>query len=118
MNAPAVVVVGEALVDLLVDTDPRHPVAWPGGSPANTVIALARLGTPVGFAGRFGNDRFGDLLLANLTANGVDLSYAVEADELTQALDYASAVAALACTRPGADPPHAHEVVVQGGTHA
>lgn len=83
MIAPAVVVVGEALVDLLVDTDPRHPVAWPGGSPANTAIALARLGTPVGFAGRFGNDRFGDLLLANLTANGVDLTYAVEADEPT-----------------------------------
>lgn len=81
--APAVVVVGEALIDLLVDEDPRHPTAWPGGSPANTAISLARLGTAVAFAGRFGNDRFGDLLLANLAANGVDLRHVVEAAEPT-----------------------------------
>ena len=79
--SPRILVAGEALVDLLVPGDPRHPVACPGGSPANTAIALARLGTPVAFAGRFGNDRFGDLLLANLADNGVDLSHAVEADE-------------------------------------
>jgi fructokinase len=79
--SPRILVAGEALVDLLVPEDPRHPVACPGGSPANTAIALARLGTPVAFAGRFGNDRFGDLLLANLADNGVDLSHAVEAAE-------------------------------------
>lgn len=82
-TAPAVVVVGEALVDLIVADDPRHPTAWPGGSPANTAISLARLGTAVSFAGRFGNDRFGDLLLANLAVNGVDLGHVVEADEPT-----------------------------------
>ncbi|MFC7615122.1 carbohydrate kinase [Actinokineospora soli] len=65
----------------MIGDDPRRPVAFPGGSPANTAIALARLGTPVGFVGRFGNDRFGDLLLANLAANGVDLTHAVEATE-------------------------------------
>ena len=80
-TAPRILVAGEALVDLLVPDDPRRPVAFPGGSPANTAIALARLGTPVTFAGRFGNDRFGDLLLANLADNGVDLSHAVEAAE-------------------------------------
>lgn len=80
-RAPRILVAGEALVDLLVPDDPRHPVAFPGGSPANTAIAIARLGTPVAFAGRFGNDRFGDLLLTNLADNGVDLSYAVEAAE-------------------------------------
>lgn len=78
-----ILLAGEALVDLTVPDDPRHPVARPGGSPANTAIALARLGTPVAFAGRFGNDRFSDLLLANLADNGVELSYAVEATEPT-----------------------------------
>ena len=78
---PTVLVLGEALIDLIVGDDPRHPTACPGGSPANTAIAIARLGTPVAFAGRFGSDRFGDLLLANLIANGVDLRYAVEATE-------------------------------------
>jgi fructokinase len=78
---PTLLVVGEALIDLLVDDDPRRPVACPGGSPANTAIALARLGTPVAFAGRFGNDRFGDLLLSHLGNNGVQLANAIEADE-------------------------------------
>lgn len=76
-----IVVAGEALIDLMVGDDPRHPTACPGGSPANTAVALARLGEPVAFAGRFGDDRFGDMLLANLSANDVDLSYAIEADE-------------------------------------
>jgi fructokinase len=76
-----ILVLGEALIDLIVGDDPRHPTACPGGSPANTAIAIARLGTPVAFAGRFGSDRFGDLLLANLIDNGVDLRYAVEATE-------------------------------------
>ncbi|MGH3518991.1 MAG: carbohydrate kinase family protein [Haloechinothrix sp.] len=78
---PRVMVAGEALVDLMVGENTRRPTACPGGSPANTAIAIARLGTPVTFACRFGDDHFGDLLLANLAANGVDLSYAVEASE-------------------------------------
>ncbi|MFJ8816497.1 carbohydrate kinase family protein [Amycolatopsis thermoflava] len=79
--SPGILVAGEAIVDLLVGDDPRHPVASPGGSPANTAVALARLGTPVSFAGRFGNDRFGDLLMSHLSGNGVDLGHAVEAAE-------------------------------------
>ncbi|MBC6446162.1 carbohydrate kinase family protein [Actinokineospora xionganensis] len=78
---PRVIVAGEALIDLIVDDDPRHPTAVPGGSPANTAIALARLGTPVSFLGRFGDDTFGRLLRTNLAADGVDLAYAVAADE-------------------------------------
>ncbi|SDI09453.1 fructokinase [Actinokineospora alba] len=78
---PRVIVAGEALIDLIVGEDPRRPTAIPGGSPANTAIALARLGTPVTFLGRFGSDTFGELLRTNLAANGVDLAYAVAADE-------------------------------------
>lgn len=80
---PRIMVAGEALVDLMVGHDPRQPDACPGGSPANTAIALARLGTPVTFAGRFGDDHFGDLLLANLAGNDVDLRYCVEAGQPT-----------------------------------
>lgn len=81
MSAPRVVVAGETVVDLLMGDDPRRPTACPGGSPANTAIALARLGTPVALAARFGDDHFGDLLLAHLAANDVDLGYSVEAHE-------------------------------------
>lgn len=79
--APQVMVVGEALVDLMIGEDTRRPTACPGGSPANTAVALSRLGTAVTFAGRFGDDHFGDLLLTNLAANDVDLRYGVEATE-------------------------------------
>lgn len=77
-----IAVVGEALVDLIVDpNDPRHPVAHPGGSPANVAVALARLGTPVCFVGRSGTDAFGDLMRSHLAGNGVDLSHVVAASE-------------------------------------
>ncbi|HZB29977.1 MAG TPA: carbohydrate kinase [Streptosporangiaceae bacterium] len=78
----SVVVVGEALVDLTADEgDPTRFTAHPGGSPANVAVTLARLGTPVRFAGRLARDGFGRLLRAHLTGNGVDLSLCVDAAE-------------------------------------
>ncbi|NUP82918.1 MAG: carbohydrate kinase [Nonomuraea sp.] len=53
----------------------------PGGGPANTAVALARLGTPARFLGRISGDVFGGLFRAHLTSSGVDLSAAVEAAE-------------------------------------
>jgi fructokinase len=53
----------------------------PGGGPANTAVALARLGTPTCFAGRLARGPFGEMLRAHLAASGVDLSTAVSADE-------------------------------------
>lgn len=83
MNAPAprVAIAGEALIDLLIEDDRRRPTASPGGSPANTAVTLARLGTSTTFLGRFGNDSFGSLLRDNLAANGVRLDHAVDATE-------------------------------------
>jgi fructokinase len=79
-----VVVVGEALVDLTADEgDPTRFTAHPGGSPANVAVTLARLGTPVRFAGRLARDGFGRLLRDHLSANGVDLSLCVDAAEPT-----------------------------------
>ncbi|MCU1674161.1 MAG: PfkB protein [Frankiales bacterium] len=75
-----ITVCGEALVDLLA-TGPGTYEAKPGGSPANTAVALARLGVPVSLLARFGPDGFGSQLREHLTASGVDVSAAVEAAE-------------------------------------
>ncbi|MEM2098929.1 MAG: carbohydrate kinase family protein [Candidatus Bathyarchaeia archaeon] len=44
-----------------------------GGSAANTIVALARLGCKVGFIGKVGNDREGTLLLEDFHREGVDI---------------------------------------------
>jgi ribokinase len=43
-----------------------------GGSAANTAVGLARLGCKVGFIGKVGCDREGDLLIQDFLAEGVD----------------------------------------------
>lgn len=47
---------------------------FPGGSTANVSVALARLGVRVGFVGKVGGDRFGELLLEDFRRAGVDVS--------------------------------------------
>jgi fructokinase len=77
-----IVICGEAIVDLVPDpSTPSRYLARPGGSSANTAVALARLGTPVAMLARLSSDRFGELLRAHLAGNGVDLSVAVAASE-------------------------------------
>lgn len=77
-----IVVAGEALVDLVVQpSDPEHPVAHPGGSPANVAVTVARLGSPVSFVGRSSGDAFGRLTRDHLAHDRVDLRYLVEAGE-------------------------------------
>ncbi|GAA3039199.1 carbohydrate kinase [Streptosporangium longisporum] len=53
----------------------------PGGGPANTAVALARLGTPTRFLGRLSGDTFGALFRSHLAASGVDLTGCVDAAE-------------------------------------
>lgn len=72
-------VAGEALIDLL----PSGPV--PGGGPANTAIALARLGIDVQFIGGLSADDHGRLLHRHLSENAVDLSH-ISATDLPTAL--------------------------------
>ncbi|WP_168801738.1 carbohydrate kinase family protein [Glycomyces buryatensis] len=77
-------VVGEALIDLEVaQTDARHPIAHPGGSPMNVAVTLGRLGSDVAFLGRLLSDAFGKLLRTHLTESNVDLRWAVDAAEPT-----------------------------------
>jgi fructokinase len=73
-------VCGEAIVDLLA-SGPTTYEAHPGGSPANTAVALSRLGVPVALLARLSRDAFGAQLRDHLTRNGVDLQAAVDADE-------------------------------------
>lgn len=77
-----IVVCGEALIDLV----PAGGDLWralPGGSPSNTAVALARLGTPTAMLARLSGDAFGAQLRKRFTDNGVDLQYAVAAREST-----------------------------------
>jgi ribokinase len=52
-----------------------------GGSAANTAIGLARLGCKVGFIGKVGADREGDLLLKDFLAEGVDIAGTILTDQ-------------------------------------
>jgi len=74
MTAP-VLVVGEALVDIVMPRSSRGSgKAAPGGSPANVAVGLARLGVPTELVTRFGTDPYGDQLGAHLFGNGVQLA--------------------------------------------
>jgi fructokinase len=77
-----VAVVGEAVADAFpaaATADGLDLRVRPGGSPANTAVALARLGVPTHFLGRLSAGLLGDLLRAHLAASGVDLGATVAA---------------------------------------
>ncbi|MEV1319318.1 carbohydrate kinase [Micromonospora arborensis] len=76
-----IVVAGEALIDLVVTAGGQRAV--PGGSPANVAVTLARLDQPVRLLARLGADEYGRQLADYLSANRVDLEWAVRAEEPT-----------------------------------
>jgi len=53
----------------------------PGGSAANTIVGLARLGTKTGFIGKVANDHEGQLLLDDFRREGVNIDGVVMAKE-------------------------------------
>jgi ribokinase len=57
---------GEAVVD--------DALSSPGGSAANTIYGLTRLGVPTGFIGAIGNDAEGRLMLQDFEQVGVDVA--------------------------------------------
>ena len=78
--SPRVLCLGEALVDRLGPLGGDPATAAPaacddrlGGAPANVACALARLGTPVAFLGRLGDDAIGANFRDLLRDRGVDL---------------------------------------------
>lgn len=71
---------GEALIDLLPGDASDSLRAIVGGGPANSAIALGRLGVPVKFVGGLSRDHFGKQISAQFAVSGVDLDLAVWSD--------------------------------------
>ena len=72
---PRLFVCGEALIDFVPTPGQDGEGAYvpkPGGSPFNAAKAAARAGADVSFVGAFSDDFFGDQLVADLEAAGVD----------------------------------------------
>ena len=74
---PVVVCLGEALIDRLGPPGGDPAVDVPvddrlGGAPANVACGLARLGTPVAFAGRLGQDAIGAAFFSLFAERGLD----------------------------------------------
>jgi fructokinase len=86
VGEPAVVVAGDALVDLTPTTTVRGKPAFephPGGSCLNVAVGLARLEVPTAFLARLSSDAFGQMLRGHLNASGVQPTYLVDTDDLT-----------------------------------
>ncbi|MER7728791.1 carbohydrate kinase [Streptomyces sp. NPDC096323] len=85
MSPRQITVLGECVADAFTrPASAPHELdlhVLPGGGPANTAVALARLGTPSRFLARLSGDVFGRLFRDRLEASGVDLSDAVVASE-------------------------------------
>jgi fructokinase len=65
-----IAVIGEALIDLVLDHD-GHIAARPGGGPFNTARTIGRLGLAPAFLDRLSADGFGRMLRASLDRDGV-----------------------------------------------
>lgn len=76
-------VIGEALIDVVVRPDGSTAGEYPGGSPANVAVGLARLGHDTELVTRLGRDAYGDLVADHLTGNGVRLAPGVRDDAPT-----------------------------------
>ncbi|MGN8027480.1 carbohydrate kinase family protein [Microbacterium sp. 22242] len=66
-----VLVIGEALIDIVDRGDGSEPVRHVGGSPLNVAFGLGRLGIPTSFATEYGDDADGDAIAAHLAQAGV-----------------------------------------------
>lgn len=67
----AVLVVGESVLDVVTAAD-GSVYEYPGGSPANVAVGLARLGRGVTFLTELGGDHAGELLMSHLVEAGVE----------------------------------------------
>jgi fructokinase len=79
--ARVLTVIGEALVDLVPGGATGEYRENPGGSPFNVAVGLARLGNRTSLMARFADDRYGRLLRAAASVEGIDLSSAPRAAE-------------------------------------
>jgi fructokinase len=85
-EGPAIVVAGDALIDLTPTTTASGRLAYephPGGSCLNVAVGLARLEVPTALLARVSTDGFGQLLREHLAASNVIPTYLVGTDDLT-----------------------------------
>jgi fructokinase len=68
---PDVVVIGEALVDVVASSN--GPIEHPGGSPMNVAYGLGRLGVATALLTSLGSDARGEAIEAHLRRAGVEL---------------------------------------------
>lgn len=83
---PAVVVAGDALVDLTPARTVTGQAAYeprPGGSCLNVAAGLGRLGVPASLLARISDDHFGDLLRAHLMESGTQLTHLLATSDPT-----------------------------------
>ena len=79
-----IVVIGEALIDLIEDKSTAGKYqAVVGGANANVAIALARAGVKQQLLARISSDSFGQKIRQRLVDNNVGLDYAIAASEPT-----------------------------------
>jgi fructokinase len=77
-----ITVIGEALVDVIVDMD-GEVTSVVGGAPLNTARTIARLGIPATFLGGVSTDSFGRRILRLLESDGVSLGLGTQVPEPT-----------------------------------
>ena len=77
-----ITVIGEALVDIIVDAQ-GDVTSVVGGGPLNTARSAARLGIPTTFLGGVSTDPFGQRILRLLDADGVRLGLGAQVPEPT-----------------------------------
>jgi fructokinase len=81
-GANVIAVAGEALVDLVLESDGRTTAHLGGGS-FNAARTLGRLGLRPLFVGRLSRDQYGQALRAGLKESGVSLGAVVSTDDPT-----------------------------------
>ena len=82
----SVLVIGEALVDVVHSGDGGIKNV-PGGSPANTAVALARLGVTTYMKARISKDEFGAEIRSYLESQNVNLKLSLFVDEPSSVID-------------------------------
>lgn len=82
MPKPRILVIGEALIDIVREEAGAH-VEHVGGSPANVAVGLARLDHPVRLATAVGADQRGERITEHLTSRGVRLTKRSVTDDPT-----------------------------------
>ena len=71
-EAPSILVIGEALIDIVEQSDGARS-GHVGGSPANVAVGLSRLGQEARLLTSFGGDAYGDQIQSHLDEAGVAL---------------------------------------------